>query len=45
MSRQRAEQLELVNEGLGYLLDEIQLSFWVDFTEKDIIDATTVGDR
>jgi len=40
----RAEQLELIGDQLGYLLEEIRLSFWVDFTEQDIADATTVGD-
>jgi len=44
MSVERAEQLELIGEQLGYLLEEIQLSFWVDLTEQDIIDTTTVGD-
>jgi hypothetical protein len=44
MSVERAEQLELVGDQLGYLLEEIQLSFWVDFTEQDIIDTATVGD-
>jgi hypothetical protein len=33
-----------MGEELGYLLEEIQLSFWIDFTERDIIEATTVGD-
>lgn len=44
MSVQRVEQLERIGEELGYLLEEIQLSFWVDFTEQDIVDMTTVGD-
>lgn len=38
------KRLELIGDELAYLLDEIQLSFWVDFTERDIIEATTVGD-
>jgi hypothetical protein len=34
----------MTGEELGYLLDEIRLSFWVDLTEQDILNATTVGD-
>jgi hypothetical protein len=44
MSVQRTEQLELLSDEIGYLLDEIRLSFWVDFTEQDILDASTVGE-
>lgn len=38
------ERLDMIDEDLGYLLHEIQLSFWIDLTEQDIVEATTVGD-
>lgn len=37
--------LELAGEELAYLLEEIRLSFWVDFTEQDIVETATAGDE
>ena len=44
MNVQRVDRPDLIGEELDHMLDEIQLSFWVDFTEQDIVDAATVGD-
>ncbi len=32
-----------IGEDLAYLLEEIQLSFWIDFAEREIIEATVGG--
>jgi hypothetical protein len=37
-------RLELIGEDLSLLLEEIQLSFWIDFDPEDVIAARTVGD-
>ena len=39
-----AERLDLIADDCEALLDEIQNSFWVEFTSDDLINAVTVGD-
>ena len=40
-----AARVKLIGEEeVGLLLEEIQLSFWIDFTPEDVIAAQTVGD-